>query len=226
MRLALFRRRTVWWPTLPGFLCLCGLFIAPFLLWFYRGERFLSHTERLPADVLVVEAWIGIEGLQAAAAEFQHEGYRYIMATGGLTNDRWSTRRWSYTEMARYELSRAGVPADRIIAAPAANSESQRTFESAMAVRKTLQAQAMSPLNVNIFTLGAHARRSRLIFARVLGPETRVGVVSWRPSVYDSEPWWKSSERAADLIKETTGYVFELLVNSGRTSNSPAGPKP
>jgi uncharacterized SAM-binding protein YcdF (DUF218 family) len=218
-RPAVLRRRTIWWPTLTGWLGLGCLVIAPFLLWFFQGETFLAKSERLPAQILVVEAWIGTEGMQAAAAEFQQGGYHFIVATGGLTNDRWSTQRFSYTEMARYELSRAGVPPDRIIPAPAADVESQRTFASARAVRSALLARGEIPLAVNVFTLRSHARRSQLIFSKVLGPDIRVGVISLVPATDRSGFWWESSERAVDLIKETAGWLYERLLNSGRWSN-------
>jgi len=221
----LLRRRTIWWPTFTGWLCLGGVFFTPILLWYFQGESFLSRTERLPSEYLVVEAWIGSEGLKAAAAEFQHSGYHFIVATGGLSNDRWSVHRYSYTEMARYELSLAGVPPDRIICAPAADVESQRTFESARAVRATLLARGDAPPAVNVFTLRAHARRSQLVFAKMLGPQIRVGVVSWIPDTDLSAYWWESSERAIDMLKETAGWVFEILFNSGRWSNHPGTSK-
>ena len=123
--------------------------------------------------------------------------------------------------MARYELSRAGVPPDRIIAAPAADVETQRTFASALAVRKVLLSRDEPPATVNVFTLRAHARRSQLIFAKVLGPQIRVGVVAWVPVTDGSDLWWESSERAVDLIKETAGWMIELLLNSGRWSSQP-----
>jgi hypothetical protein len=36
--------------------------------------------------------------------------------------------------------------------------------------------------------------------------------------------WWQSSERARELLTETAGYIFEALLNSGRSVNSPANP--
>jgi hypothetical protein len=59
-----------------------------------------------------------------------------------------------------------------------------------------------------------------LVFAKVEGSETQVGVVSWVPSNYQASPWWRSSDRARDLIGETVGYLFEAFFNSGRGSNS------
>lgn len=74
---------------------------------------------------------------------------------------------------------------------------------------------------MNIFTLSVHSRRSRLVFSKAFPSETSVGVVSWIPSTYKLAPWWKSSDRASDLLKETVGYFFELLLNSGRWTNAP-----
>jgi uncharacterized SAM-binding protein YcdF (DUF218 family) len=221
----LFQRRTIWWPTLLGWAGLFLLLGAPLLLWWFRGEAFLSHTERQPADVLVVEGWIGIDGIRAAKAEFDRGGYRYIITAGGQFHYRWGTQRWNYAEEAREILVRAGAPSDKVIEARATNSDNQRTFESAVGVRRMLEKRGLHPAAVNVFTLGVHARRSRLVFAKALPPGTAVGVISWTPPDYQPvEPWWKSTERADDMIKETTGYLFEALLNSGRGSNSPAQP--
>jgi hypothetical protein len=193
------------------------------LLWWFEGESFLSPTERLPAEVLVVESWIGTDGIQAAAVEFEHGGYQCVVATGGPTSERWSQRRWSYADMAERELIRSGVPKDRIIAAPASETDGQRTFEMAVAAWRTLQTRDLHSNAINVFTLGAHARRSRLVFAKVFEPGIKVGVISWTPLHDKNGPWWRSSERAEDLLKETVGYLFEALLNSARSSNSPTG---
>ena len=216
----LFQRRTIWYPTRPGWMVLSAVFGMPTVLWCFFGENFLSHTERLPAEVLIVEGWIGFEGVRAAKAEFEQGGYSYIVTAGALTDGRWGPERWNYATEARALLLREGLPADKVIAAPALETVNQRTFESAAAVCRNLRFKNLHPSTVNVFTVGAHARRSRLVYAKVLPPETRVGVVSWTSVENRPGPWWNSSERAADLIKETAGWLFEALLNSGRTSNS------
>jgi hypothetical protein len=221
LRLSLLQRRSVPFPTLLGWSCLVVLIAAPCLFWLLCGESYLSPTERRPGDILVVESWIGISGLRAAAAEFKLDGSSYLIATGGLNNERWSEKRFSYAEMARYELIRAGVPADRVIAAPAVEVDTQRTFEMAAATWRALNQMGRMNGAINVFTIGPHARRSRLVFTKVLRPDIKVGIVAWRPPSYESEPWWHSSERAGEFLKESACYFFELLLNSGRDSNSP-----
>ena len=235
MRLRLFQRRNLPCPTIWCWLLFLALAGAPLLAWWYRGEIFLSLNERLPADVLIVEAWTDAEGAEAAAAEFKGSGmpYQFVVAAGGLTGNPWTKRRWSYPEIAEAELTQAAIPSSRIILARSEDNGSHRTFETAVAAKQALDARGIHPKIVNVFTRGAHARRSRLVFAKVFGPDIRVGVICWIPPGYSRGPWWQSSDRANDLLKETVGYLYEALLNSGRhrpnpnpasTGIHPAGP--
>jgi hypothetical protein len=215
----LIKRRTLWWPPLISWVLLLAVLAGGCALWWFKGEAFLSCSDRQPAEVLVVEGWVGVEGVRAAQQEYAQGGYQYIVVTGGLTGKRWTERRWSQVEVAAIELGRMHVPSDRIITAPTLEAEEQRTFATAISAKQTLQARGIQPVSINVFSLGAHARRSRLIHAKVFGSGTKVGVVAWLPKGYGTGPWWRSSERADTLLKETAGYWFELLLNSGRMSN-------
>jgi hypothetical protein len=183
------------------------------------GESFFSFTRRLPAEVLVVEGWIGNEGARAAAAEFGSGGYQYIVAIGGQPKD--GPDRSSYAELAAQELIRSGVPDDKIIIAPTGETEHERSFKSAAATWRALQQRGIHPAAINVLTLGPHARRSRLVYAKVYAPATQVGAIAWAPAYYRVEPWWRSGGRARCFFKEIIGYPFEVLLNSGRLSNSP-----
>jgi hypothetical protein len=219
-RLSLVRRHTVWCPTSFGSLCIVGLLAIPVCWWWSCGEAFLCSTSRLPAEVLVVEGWIGRNGVRAAAAEFERGSYRYLVTTGGVTDAKgWSEAGWSFAKGAADELARLGVPEDRLIVAPAADAESHRTYNSAVAVRRALDSMEIRPQALNVFTLGPHARRSRLVYAKVEGPETEVGVIGWASPSDEAVPWWRSSDRAKELLTETAGYVYEALLDSGRGFN-------
>jgi len=209
-------------PTRWGCLLLVSVTGMLVVSWWFGAEAFLSPNEPLPAEVLVLEAWTGPDGAAAAAAEFKqpNNSYEYIVAAGGLAGEFWAKRRWSYSEVAARDLRRSGVPEDHIVEAQADDVASQRTYETAVAARHALEAKGIRPRAVNILTLGAHARRSRLVFAKVFGPETRVGVISWAPTGYYGPQWWHSSLRADTLIKETVGYLYELLLDSGRSSHA------
>jgi hypothetical protein len=183
------------------------------------GESFFSLTRRVPAEVLVVEGWVGDDGMSAAAAEFVRGGYMYIVATGGETDQREHPS--NYAEFAEQALIRRGIPKDKIIIAPTGEIDHERTFKSAVAAWRALQKKGIHSKDINVLTLGPHARRSRLVYAKVFAPAARVGVIAWVPSNYETAPWWRSRSRTKCFLKEIVGYPFEVLLNSGRTSNSP-----
>src|ERR1700751_4993033 len=151
-RLCLFRRCTIWCPTWVSWFLIVAISLFLAAGWFTNGESFLASTHRLRADVLIVEGWIGREGVRAAVSEFDHGGYHYIVSTGGLTSGRWEDQPASYAEMAAREMIRLGVPKQRIIVATAAYTESHRTFESAVAVWRVLRVSNTRPQAVNVFT--------------------------------------------------------------------------
>jgi hypothetical protein len=96
--------------------------------------------------------------------------------------------------------------------------ETQRTHTMAVAVRRALEGAGIEPAGINVFSDGVHARRSRLIYAKVFGPDVKVGVIAWTPwqLTADRPAWWTSSERTVDLFKETLAYPYERVLNSGR----------
>ena len=206
-------------PILLGACVIVVLLVFPGIWLCIYGESFFSLTRRLPAEVLVVEGWIGNDGLRNAAAEFERGAYQYIVTTGGQTWDRRSPS--NYADLAGQELIRLGVPQDRIIIAPTGEIEHERTFKSAVAAWRTLQFKGIHLQALNVFTLGVHARRSRFVYAKVYAPATQVGVIAWTPSDSEAAPWWRSSRRTKCFLKEIVKYPLEVLLNSGRTSNSP-----
>lgn len=211
------QRKSVLWPTNVAWLCALVGVVLLFGAWWIEADDFLCCTRRVPADVIVVEGWIGVRGIQAAAKEFESGGYRYIVTTSGSTSNRWGDEHWNYAESAKEELLRDGIDPSKIVVAAPRETQSHRTFESARAVDLGLRTRGIYAKNITVFTLGPHARRSRIIFEKVLGGHSDVGVISWKPAADRSGHWWKSSERSEDIAKETIGFLYEFLFNSGRT---------
>ena len=211
----LVRRRECWTLSLRGWLLLVVV-IAGGGLAILRGiHPFLAVQDRIDADYLVVEGWIPKYALPLAVREFTNGGYKGIITTGvPLWEDARLADRAkyaSYAEVAAVRLAGLGVPTNLISIAAATNTRVDRTYGSAVAVRSILRTQGASNAAVNVFTEEAHARRSRLLFARGLGAEVRVGVVPFKNEHYDSARWWASSEGAKTVIEETVAYLYARL---------------
>lgn len=220
--MTILRRREVPWPTGLGWCLVIAIAASIFCTWWFAAEKFFAVTDRRDADVLVVESWIGIEGMAAAKSEFEHGSYAYIVTSGGPDHDPWEREVATYGEKGADELIRLGVPRDKIVLPHPRDTAGLRTYTAAAAVKARLAELGIHPRAINLFTLGVHARRSRLIFSRVLDP-VNVGVISWLPQSLIGGPWWHYSERAEELIKETVGWPYELILHSGRFSQrSPA----
>ena len=126
-------------------------------------------------------------------------------------------------KVARKELLRLGVPPAKLLSASAGETDTQRTYASAVATRAALATHGIEPQAVNLLTRGPHSRRSRIVFSKVLGPRVRVGAISWNPPGSGQGRWWQSSERAKELVTETAGYWFEALAGSGRWMRRSSG---
>jgi hypothetical protein len=221
MAIALIRRRNLPVPTIWGWLLLGALSAGLAVACLFGAESFLATTHRESTDVLVVEAWIGYRGLAAAKDEFVQGHYRYLVAAAGLSESPWERTPLNYADEAGKYLVSLGLSRDEVIVAFSPPTKLQRTHAMAVAARHALYYRGLTPAAINIFSLGAHARRSRLIFAKVFAPETTVGVIAWTPSDRTEKHWWQSSVRSEELLKESAGYIYELVLNSGRRRESP-----
>ena len=208
----LFRRREIWCPTLIGWALILFISLAPIAGWCLFGESILCLTKRESTDVLIIEGWIGEAALEAAAKEFKQGHYQWVVTAGGPSLDSWGHSSWSYAKIARDRLILHGITEEHIIMAPCTDVDAQRTRESALAVYNALANQNIHPAALNIFTRGAHARRSRLIYSHIFEPAIKVGVIAWLPEQARTTPWWRSTERSRELLTETIGYLYETLL--------------
>jgi hypothetical protein len=206
----------VWWPTPLGWCCLGSAPAALLATWILWGESFLSITRRVSADTLVVEGWIHSEGMPVAKNEFERGGYHCLVITGGPSGPSWAERRPNLAESRKQELLHLGMAADQLFAAPCDDSETQRTYESALAAKRMMEARGIHPAGINVLSRGAHARRTAAVYAKVFGPSMNVGIIAWQPYAPQGRSWWRSSERSKELIDESLAYVHESLLNSGR----------
>jgi uncharacterized SAM-binding protein YcdF (DUF218 family) len=95
-----------------------------------------------------------------------------------------------------------GVPPDaiRIMDHPDANTEAE--------VRQTAEAlHALDYHSVIMVTSKPHTRRVRTIWRKLVGSEPRMLVHYAQDDAYDGAHWWRHTQDALDVVRETLGLL-------------------
>jgi uncharacterized SAM-binding protein YcdF (DUF218 family) len=209
-----FRRRSLPVPTWRGWLLL--LLLATAFLWLFAKtvHPFLAVRDPSAGGLLVVEGWAPDFAFQAALNEFRSGRYQSLVVTGGPLERGASLSSYgTYAELGAASLRAMGADSNSVVAVPAPKVRRDRTYNSAVALGKYFE---VHPLNqpVHLFTVGAHARRSKLLFEKALGDKIPVTVYAVDEEEYDPTHWWRSSAGVRLIIGELLAYAYvKVLFN-------------
>jgi hypothetical protein len=204
-----FSRKQCWLPTLRGWLLLGAIAVAIGIYIARSLDSFLSVTRPVAAEVLVVESWLPDYACRGAVEEFRRGRYKYLITSGFTLAEPWlETKYPNAAEFAAANLTAMGVPTNAIVALPAIRETRDRTYLSAVPIGQWLQAQKPALNAINIYTLGAHARRTRLLFEKALAGDVNVGVISHPDRYYDPRRWWVSSYGFRKVVDEGIAYLY------------------
>lgn len=179
----------------------------------FASFRFLSVTDAYDCDYAVFEGWAPPYVAAAAAGQIEESRYSIVFSTGGpvqgtgpYSSDYNTSAHVGYTR-----LVAAGVSTKILRKVPCRVRDRDRTFSAAVALRDYFRDHDIHPKAINVITESVHARRSRLLFQKALGPDIRVGVISVPPSDYPADEWWKYSAGVKDVISEGAAYLYVRL---------------
>ena len=205
----LVSRKQCWVPTARGWLVLMGMALATGIYILHSLDSFLSVNRPVPAEVLVVESWLPDYAYRGAVEEFQRGKYKYIITTGFILAEPWLESKFkSAAEFAAANLVAMGIQTNQIIVLSATHETRDRTYASAVPVRQWLQTHNPPLDSINVYTLGAHARRTRLLFERALGKSVKVGVFANPDKYYEANRWWVSSYGFRKEMDEGIAYLY------------------
>lgn len=115
---------------------------------------------------------------------------------------------------AAQRLIQKGIPDSLIIPVGSFTKYKSRTYTTATDVMKWCDAHPEYTIeSITIFTSGIHARRSFLSFYKVFAQDNiPIGVVSCKDNDIGSDNWWKSFNGIREVIYETAGVIYILLI--------------
>jgi uncharacterized SAM-binding protein YcdF (DUF218 family) len=205
-----FVRRECWCISRRGWLA--GLATAALLLYaLARGVYpFLSITDRLKTDTLVIEGWIDDYALRAGVQEFKTGSYQRVFTTGGPEsgNGGYTSDENTSAGLGARMLKRLGVPPESVFMAPSREMGWDRTYNSAIALRNWFRDHQVPVAQFNIVSESVHARRTRLLFQKAFGDAVKIGIISVPNPDYDATRWWRYSQGVKDVISEGTAYLY------------------
>ena len=199
-------------PTLRGWLALLGVMGTVILLFLGLAYPFLSMNQPLPGGVLVIEGWSPDFMFLAAKTEFKRNPYRKLFVTGGaLERGAPLSEYKTYADLGAAILVKLGMDTNSVQATPSPYVRKDRTYASALALKKWMRDHNMQETKFNLITAGAHARRSRLLFEKAMGGQAEVGVIAMESTDFEPGRWFTSSQGVRVMLSEMIGYVYVKL---------------
>ena len=194
------KSRLRWW--------LSGALLAGLAAYLLLIRDFLSLTRPVPAEVLILEAWFPQSPTMLDAADFIRRGhYRQVLCVaidesgGGVPS----------AKLAAQRLSELGVDPGLIQVLVVPYQSRHKTYSSAVAARDWLRHDRPGLRSVDVFTIGAHARKTLVFYRKAFPPEIAVGIVAGKVTTnYPFSLWWLSRRGIFVIVRNTIGYVYAL----------------
>jgi len=209
----LFRRRECLVPTWRAWLALFVLLVLVGYAFLRAVFPWLAVQDSIPGGVLVAEGWAPDRALAKTLDEFRARPYSGIYVTGIPIEKGGVLAAYpTFAEASAATLIKLGADPQTVHAVPAGNVLKDRTYTTAVALRDWLREHQVPADRVNVVSLGAHSRRTRLLFQKAFGPATRVGIIAMPHSDFDPAQWWRSSQGFRIVTGEIIAYAYARLV--------------
>ena len=209
----LLRKRTVWVPTLWGWLALLAAGAAALLVAGLHVYSFLAPHHPVGARLLVVEGWMPADELEQAVFAYRDGRYAQIVTTGGPIQSEFEQGHGrTFAERARDYLVGYGIASDAVVAVPAPAAGEHRSYLNAEMVHEWAAHSGVAVDALDVFSSGPHSRRSWLLFSNAFGPRVPVGIIPATPSTYDPQHWWRTSAGAKEVLSEAIAWLWTELL--------------
>ncbi len=174
-------------------------------------HSFLAISKPIKADVLVIEAWISNSALTEVAHNYAR-GYPYILIVGFPSSQRVKLS-VSEVVLVRDYLRTLGIEDSKMHNLFVSPDGRKRTLSFATAVKQWLL-KGGSPrfIGCNVVSEGVHARKSLLVYKRVLLGIVPVGVFAAQPSEYNPKYWFLSLIGWEWVVFDMVKYLRALIV--------------
>lgn len=183
-------------------------------VYFFRNaHKFLALNRPIESKILVVEGWMPDYALERVKSKFEESGYQLLITTGGpLSRGSFLSEYKTYAELAASTLRAIGFSSEKLSAVTCPKVRKDRTFASAVALKKWFEDNSIKETKFNVVSLGTHARRTRLLFRKAFGREFSIGIIAIRNEDYNPRRWWSSSSGVRSVLNEFFAYFYAAIL--------------
>jgi uncharacterized SAM-binding protein YcdF (DUF218 family) len=212
--LGLLVRKERWGLSFRGWLAALLALLCAAVLILLKVQPFLAVTNRVDANYLVMEGWVHQFAAKTAAAEFSAGNYQKLFITGVPVIGSGEYVSDSDTEayVGAGLLKRAGVKEEFLQRVPRRKLDRDRTYGSALELKKWLLEHHLTIRSINVVTESAHARRTWRLFSEALGPDVKVGIIAAPNPDYEARHWWRYSEGVREVLGESLAYFYAVFI--------------
>ncbi len=177
-----------------------------------RAHPFLSINQPIEASILVVEGHVPDYLIDTVKKKIETDNYKMVFTTGTtLVHGQFICGYSNYADITAASLIARGVNPELIVSVPCSPKQKDRTYESAMALKRRFVSMNIHRGKLNVFTFDTHARRTLHMFKQALGDSWEVGVISANSIEYDKDKWWESSYGVRAVVYESLAWFYTAL---------------
>lgn len=209
IRLRLTKKKECTVLTWPAKIILFAALTVIFLFVSFKIPLFLSLNNPINGKYLVLDGIMPDYSIQRAIEIFNNQNYTTIVATGSkLEAGYFISEKSTMAELTYATFVELGFDSTKIIVIPEGDILKDRTYTSALSLKKYFEKHQITNAEIDILAIGCHARRSKMLFKLALGDNFNVGVYALPDNSFDINRWWKTSKGVRTVISETIGYFY------------------
>jgi hypothetical protein len=202
------QKKAVWVPTVSGAVLILLILGLLFSGLFLGVCPFLAVSRPLPnAELVIIEGWMADEELREVLNEVD-SNQTMVVSGGPILFSKKILGSSTYAELGTVRLIDEGVDPARILTVSAPRTDRDRTYIAALAVRQRLEEEGLFGKPAELYTVGAHARRSYLLYQRAFGGEYPLGVSSIAPATYNFDQWYRYSLGVRHVCGELLAWIY------------------
>ncbi|MBM3834804.1 MAG: YdcF family protein [Verrucomicrobia bacterium] len=205
----LIRKKEAWCITVWGWLLILFCAAAATFGALHAVFPFLAQNDPVRCELLIVEGWIPDYHLPDVKAEFEEGRYKMLVLTGAaILKGQPFAEFKTFPELTRAILVKQGWDETKVVAVPCGDALRDRTYASALALKQWLADSQRNVNQINIYSMGAHARRTRLLYEKAFDGKMNIGIIAGRERRFDGRSWWKTSEGVRTVLDEAIAYFY------------------